>query len=72
MDYKTKTWVLPVEADPSGEYFLTFPEDLLEAADLKEGDEIEWVDNGDGVYVFKKATTPETGITTTPRSPTIP
>ncbi len=72
MDHKTKTWVLPVEADPSGEYFLIFPEDLLEAADLKEGDEIEWVDNGDGVYVFKKATTPETGTTTTPESLVIP
>jgi hypothetical protein len=69
---KTKNWVLPVEADPSGEYFLTFPDDLLEAADLKEGDEIEWVDNGDGVYVFKKATTSETGTTTTPRPSTIP
>lgn len=52
---KTKNWVLPVEADPSGEYFLTFPDDLLDAAGLKEDDEIEWFDNGDGSYVLKKS-----------------
>jgi hypothetical protein len=68
---KTKTWVLPVEADPSGEYFVTFPDDLLEAASLEEGDEIEWFDNEDGSYTLKKATTSETGTTTTPKSPII-
>lgn len=49
-----KTWVLPVEADPSGEYFVTFPDDLLDVADLKEGDTIEWVDKGDGSALLKK------------------
>ena len=28
---KVTKWQLPVEADPSGEYFVTFPDDLLEA-----------------------------------------
>jgi len=52
---KVKKWVLPVEADgPSGEYFITFPDDLLEAANLKEGDQIEWIDQGDGSYLLKK------------------
>jgi len=52
---KVKKWVLPVEADgPSGEYFITFPDDLLEAANLKEGDQIEWHDQGDGSYLLKK------------------
>ena len=52
---KVKKWVLPVEADgPSGEYFVTFPDDLLEAANLKEGDRVEWVDQGDGSYLIKK------------------
>ena len=54
---KVTKWQLPVEADgPSGEYFVTFPNDLLEAADLKEGDLIEWVDQGDGSYLLKKHT----------------
>lgn len=51
---KVTKWQLPVEADPSGEYFVTFPDDLLDAADLKEGDTIEWVDQGDGSYLLKK------------------
>jgi hypothetical protein len=51
---KVKKWSLPVEADPSGEYFVTFPDDLLEASNLKEGDQVEWVDQGDGSYLLKK------------------
>ena len=52
---KVKKWVLPVEVDgPSAEYFVTFPDDLLEAANLKEGDQVEWVDQGDGSYLIKK------------------
>jgi hypothetical protein len=51
-----KKWMLPVEEDPSGEYFVTFPDDLLEVANLKENDMIEWVDQGDGSYLLKKYT----------------
>lgn len=52
---KVKKWVLPVEADgPSAEYFITFPDDLLEAANLKEGDLIDWIDQGDGSFLLKK------------------
>jgi hypothetical protein len=56
---KVKKWVLPVEEirdEDTGEdeYCVTFPDDLLEAADLKEGDLVEWVDKGDGSYLLKK------------------
>jgi hypothetical protein len=51
---KVVKWSLPVEADPSGEYFVTFPDDLLETANLKEGDQVEWVDKGDGSYLLRK------------------
>ena len=51
---KVVKWSLPVEMDPSGEYFVTFPDDLLEASDLKEGDQVEWIDRGDGSYLMKK------------------
>jgi bifunctional DNA-binding transcriptional regulator/antitoxin component of YhaV-PrlF toxin-antitoxin module len=51
---KKKKWVLPVEPDPSGEYFITFPDDLLEAANLKENDQIEWIAQDDGSVVMKK------------------
>jgi len=51
---KVVKWQLPVEMDPSGEYFVTFPDDLLEAANLKEGDTIEWFEQGGGAYLLKK------------------
>lgn len=58
-----KKWVLPVEEakdvdTDKTDYFVTFPDDLLEAANLKEGDEIEWVDKGDGSYLLRKVTKP--------------
>jgi hypothetical protein len=52
---KVKRWVLPVEEDDNtGEYFVSFPDDLLEAANLKEGDFVDWVNQGDGSYLLKK------------------
>jgi len=51
---KVKKWVLPVEPDPSGEYFVTFPDDLLEAANLNEGDSIEWIPQDDNSFIMKK------------------
>ena len=56
---KVKKWVLPVEEvrDEDADediYCVTFPDDLLEAANLKEGDQVEWIDNGDGSYLIKK------------------
>jgi hypothetical protein len=57
---KVIKWSLPVELDPSGEYFVTFPDDLLGAANLKEGDQIEWIDQKDGSYLLKKVEKPMT------------
>ncbi len=56
---KVKKWVLPVDEVQNAETgedecFVTFPDDLLEAADLKEGDQVEWVDQGDGSYLLRK------------------
>jgi len=54
-----KKWVLPVEEckdvdTDKTDYFITFPNDLLEAAKLKEGDEVNWIDNGDGSFSIRK------------------
>ena len=55
---KVKKWILPTELDGlTGDIFVNFPEDLLEATNLKEGDKIEWVDQGDGSYLLKKVET---------------
>ena len=56
---KVKQWRLPVEVDgPSGEYYVMFPDDLLEAANLKEGDQVNWIDRGDGSFELRKVTKP--------------
>jgi hypothetical protein len=56
---KVVKWQLPVEEVENGdtgetEYFITFPDDLLEAANLKRGDEVEWVDRNDGSFLLRK------------------
>jgi hypothetical protein len=54
---KIKKWILPVQQsviDGTDDYYVNFPDDLLKAANLKEGDEIEWVDQKDGSYLLKK------------------
>ncbi len=47
-------WSLPVEEDVDGEYYITFPDDLLEAAKLAPGDAIEWVDLTENTYLLRK------------------
>jgi len=54
---KVVKWQLPVQQiieEGVDNYFVQFPEDLLEAANLKEGDKVEWVDRGDGSYLLRK------------------
>ena len=52
---KVVRWQLPVQLDGlSGECYVQFPDDLLEAANLKEGDTVEWVEQGDGSYLLRK------------------
>ena len=62
---KVVKWRLPVEEVKDSdtdetEYFITFPDDLLEAANLKPGDDVEWVDRGDGSFLLRKTTQPKT------------
>jgi hypothetical protein len=56
---KVVKWQLPVEEGTDcitgeKEYFITFPDDLLEAANLEVNDEVEWVDNNDGSFLLRK------------------
>ena len=60
---KVVKWRLPVEEVKDSdtdetEYFITFPDDLLEAANLKPGDDVEWVDRNDGSFLLRKVTKP--------------
>ena len=54
---KVKKWILPVE-EHGDDSVVTFPDDLLEATDLKEGDQVEWIDQGDGSYLLRKVIKP--------------
>jgi hypothetical protein len=51
---KVIKWSLPVEEAEDGEYYITFPEDLLEAAKLAPGDNVEWVDLTENTYLLRK------------------
>lgn len=56
---KKERWILKTEVDGlTGELFITLPDELLEKADLNEGDEVEWVNNLNGTYTVRKVTKP--------------
>ena len=60
---KVVKWRLPVEEVKDSdtdetEYFITFPDDLLEASNLKPGDDVEWVDQNDGSFLLRKVNKP--------------
>lgn len=56
---KVVKWRLPVQVDGlTGDCYINLPDDLLEAANLKEGDTVKWVDNKNGTYTMVKATKP--------------
>jgi len=55
---KTK-WTLPVQQsviDGVDDYYVEFPEDLLEKAGWEEGDVLEWIDRYDGSFELRKIT----------------
>ena len=51
---KVVKWSLPVEEAEDGEYYITFPDDLLEAAKLAPGDNVEWVELTENTYLLRK------------------
>ena len=47
---KVVKWIIPVDDD----YNITFPEDLIEQTGWKEGDTLQWIDQGDGSFKMIK------------------
>lgn len=47
---ESKKYTVPVDEDG----ILTFPDELMDALDWKEGDTLEWIDNKDGSFTLKK------------------
>ena len=52
---KVSKWRLPVQVDGlTGECYIQLPDDLLRASNLKEGDQVEWIDRKDGSFEMRK------------------
>jgi antitoxin component of MazEF toxin-antitoxin module len=51
---KVVKWRLPIDKIENGEYFITLPDDLLEAANLSPGDDVEWVEQEVGTFILRK------------------
>lgn len=53
---ETKRWEITVEEDPeTGELILPLPKELLDLQGWREGDDLEWTDNGDGSWSLSKS-----------------
>jgi hypothetical protein len=50
------SWTLTVEENPENpeELIMPLPEDLLESQGWREGDTLDWTDNGDGTWGLRK------------------
>jgi len=51
---ENKSWTAPIEVDPNGEWYITFPDDLIDKLGWRENDTLEWIDNKDGTFSIKK------------------
>lgn len=55
MTNDAKTWTVTVEHDPeTGDAILPFPPDLLAEVGWNPGDDLRWVDRGDGTWEIQK------------------
>jgi hypothetical protein len=58
---KVTKWILPVQQiieDGVDDYFIQLPDDLLEQVNWKNGDQLYWIDRGDGSFEIKKVIKP--------------
>lgn len=49
-----KAYTLDVKENDAGEQYIEFPDGVMEELGWKEGDSIEWSDNGDGSFTLTK------------------
>lgn len=56
METKKTSWTVTVEEadDGSGDLVMPFPQDFLDQQGWKEGDVLDWKDNGDGSWTLEK------------------
>ncbi len=50
-----KQWTIKLEEDPdTGDLILPLTDEILQEAEWKEGDTLEWIDNQNGTWTLKK------------------
>ena len=50
-----KTWEVIIEEDPeTGDAILPLPQDMLDEVGWKSGDNLNWIDRGDGTWEIRK------------------
>ena len=50
-----KTWTVIIEEDvETGDVILPFPQDMLDEVGWNPGDNLKWVDRGDGTWEIRK------------------
>ena len=52
-----KYWIETIQQDENGELVLPFPQELLDEVGWKPGDNLEWVDRGDGTWEIRQKPT---------------
>jgi hypothetical protein len=56
-DQINKSWKLNIQTDENGDGIIEFPSDFPEITGWQEGDQIHWIDRGDGSWEIKKKET---------------
>jgi len=55
MTEATKSWTVIIEEDAeTGDVILPFPQDMLDEVGWNPGDNLKWVDRGDGTWEIRK------------------
>lgn len=54
MTNSTLSSVLEVKESPNGDLFIELTPEMMEAVGWKEGDTINWKEQGDGSFILKK------------------
>ena len=50
-----KSWEVVIEEDPeTGDAILPFPQEMLDEVGWNPGDNLKWVDRGDGTWEIRK------------------
>jgi hypothetical protein len=47
------SYIIEIQEDSQGEYFITFPEELIEELRWEEGDLLDWNLKGSGIILSK-------------------